>query len=269
MSIAAAAAILLAVAAASAALLLFVRRRAGPDRLLTDTTRGSAIFGVLGTAFAVVLAFVTLVSFQTFNRAKEAGDEEAVAVIELARTAQFFPPEQRDRLRGDLACYARAVAFDEWPLLRDGRRSDTVEHWVAALRETYGAVDTATAKQEAAFSHLLDVTRTRGDARRARLAAASPLVPGPVWAVLVLGGLLTILFVALFADRREPVRVQLVLIVSVALMVVAGLLLVRFLDHPFDRTSGSIQPTEMKRTISILDRTYPGRQLCDSRGEPR
>ena len=269
MPTAAAGAILVAVAAASAVLLLVVRSRSRREQLLTDTTRGSAIFGVLGTAFAVVLAFVTLVSFQTFNRAKQAADEEAVAVIDMARTAQFFPPQQRDHLRGVLACYARAVAFHEWPLLEEGRRSDLVEHWIAALRRMYGALDTRTAKQQAAFAHLLDVTRTRGDTRRERLGAATPLVPGPLWGVLLLGGVLTIGFVVLFADRREPAPVQMALIVSVAVMVVAGLLLVRFLDRPYAASTGSIEPVEMQRTISILDRTYRGQQLCDSRGVDR
>jgi hypothetical protein len=269
MSVAVAGAIVLAVAGTSAAFLLLVRSRARRDQLLTDTTRGSAIFGVVGTAFAVVLAFVTLISFQTFNSAKHAGDEEAVALVDLARTAQFFPADEQARLRGGLACYARAVAFDEWPLLEDGRRSGVVEHWVAALRDTYDDLDTRTPKQQAAFAHLLDVTQARGDARRERLSAATPFVPDPVWAVLLLGGLVTIMFVALFADRREPARIQVALIASVAAMVVAGLLLVRFLDHPYGGTSGSIEPTEMERTVSILERTYPGERLCDARGRPR
>jgi hypothetical protein len=119
-----------------------------------------------------------------------------------------------------------------------------------------------------AFGHLLDVTRARGEARRERLGAATPFVPTPVWVVLLLGGLVTIMFVALFADRREPAGIQAALIASVAVMVVAGLLLVRFLDHPYEGTSGSIEPKEMKRTISILDRTYPGERVCDPRGSP-
>ncbi|MBD0283463.1 MAG: DUF4239 domain-containing protein [Thermoleophilaceae bacterium] len=201
--------------------------------------------------------------------AKEAGDAEAVALVDLARTAQFFPPEQQEKLRGDLICYARAVAFDEWPLLEDGPRSDVVERWLVALRDAYGALDTGTPKQQAAFGHLLEVTCARGEARRERLSAATPIVPSPVWAVLLFGGLVTIMFVALFADRREAAPIQVALIMSMAVMVVAGLLLVRFLDHPYGGTSGSIEPTEMKRTISIVDRTYPGERLCDSRGHPR
>jgi hypothetical protein len=268
MSIAVAGAIVVAVAAASSAFLLVVRSRARRDRLLSDTTRGAAIFGVVGTAFAVVLAFVTLISFQTFNDAKEAGNSEAVAVVDLARTAQFYPSDQRRRLRGNLVCYARAVAFDEWPLLNDGRRSGLVEHWVAALRDTYAALSTQTAKEKVAFGHLLDVTRARGEARRERLGAATPFVPTPVWVVLLLGGLVTIMFVALFADRSESAGIQAALIAGVAVMVVAGLLLVRFLDHPYEGTSGSIEPKEMKRTISILNRTYAGERLCDSRGAP-
>lgn len=63
--------------------------------------------------FAVVLAFVILAAFETYNGAKSGAQTEASAVLEMDRTAALFPPAQRNQLRADFACYRRAVIYGE------------------------------------------------------------------------------------------------------------------------------------------------------------
>jgi hypothetical protein len=36
------------------------------------------------------------------------------------RASRLLPDEQGEVLRGDIACYARAVVADEWPTMRVG-----------------------------------------------------------------------------------------------------------------------------------------------------
>ena len=86
------------------ALFWFVRHRTAGDRFLTDTTRGSAIIGVVGGGFAVILAFVTLIALQNYESASSGGEAEAVATLEMWRTARFLPPAQRVGTQGALAC---------------------------------------------------------------------------------------------------------------------------------------------------------------------
>src|SRR5215208_3908596 len=246
--------------------MLLVRRLIRVDTLLTDQERGSAFYGFIGTAFAVVLAFVTLIAFQTYNSAKDGASREAVAIVELARSAQFYPLAQRERLRGQLACYGRAVSYHEWPLLAHSERSALVEGWIASLRATYGGLAARTEHQRVGLGHILDATQGRGEGRRERLSVADPFVPGPVWAVLVIGGVVTTLFGLLLVDLREAAAVQGALIGSVAIFVVSGLLLVLLLDHPYGSTAVRIEPIEMKRTLAILGESYPARTPCDARG---
>jgi len=52
-------------AAAAAVLLLVVIRRNVSGPLLVEPTRGTPMITVVGTAFAVLLAFVTFAAFQT------------------------------------------------------------------------------------------------------------------------------------------------------------------------------------------------------------
>jgi hypothetical protein len=252
--------------AVSVVAMLLVRRVIRVDTLLADQERGSAFYGFIGTAFAVLLAFVILVAYQTYNSAKDGASEEAVAVVELARSAQFYPAAQRDQLRGQLACYARAVTYQEWPRLAHSARSPVVESWVASLRATYGQLADRDEHQRAGISHILDATQQRGEGRRKRLEVADPFVPGPLWAALLIGGVVTTMFGLLLVDLREAAAVQAALIGCVAIFVASGLLLVLFLDHPYWNTAGRIEPTEMKRTLTILHDSYPAPTPCDARG---
>ncbi|MGC1799842.1 MAG: hypothetical protein WA701_05585, partial [Solirubrobacterales bacterium] len=49
---------------------------------------------------AVLLAFVVLEAFESFNDAKTGAEEEATTVLQLSRTADFFPPAERDPTEG-------------------------------------------------------------------------------------------------------------------------------------------------------------------------
>jgi hypothetical protein len=103
---------------------------------------------------------------------------------------------------------------------------------------------TATSR-DSAFDHWFDQSAERREGRRGRLAEAEPLVPRLVWLALFLGGGLIIVYMCFYADPREPAFVQALMVGSVTTMVVAGLLVVRFLDRPYTNASGSIKPTAM------------------------
>jgi hypothetical protein len=62
------------------------------------------------------------------------------------------------------------------------------------------------------------------------------------------GAAVVIATVTLFADREEAALTQAAVAAAVAIIVVSGLVLVRFLDKPCEDKSGSIKPTAMERT---------------------
>src|SRR5205823_13836334 len=91
----------------------------------------------VGTAFAVLLAFITLAAFQTYNGAKTGAATEAVAVFDMFKSAGFFPISERDELRADFVCYGRAVIHHEWPAMRRGQRAQLVDRWISAYRTAF------------------------------------------------------------------------------------------------------------------------------------
>jgi hypothetical protein len=256
-------------AAIAIAIMYTVRRRSRVDYFFIEVERGAGTFAFIGTAFAVLLAFVVLAAFQSFNDAKTGAEEEATTVVQLSRTAQFFPPAERDPIEGVLICYGQAVVHEEWPEMKEGTRSPIVQGWVNRLEEGLHQLHPDTPARQDAFLQLLGQEDKRTDARRARLSEANRALPAPVWFILGLGALVTIGFAMFFADRREAFIVQASLIGSITALVVSGLLLIWFLDHPYENQSGSIKPDEMERQLVIVQsEQVSAPQLCDSQGHP-
>ena len=46
----------------------------------------------------------------------------------------------------------------------------------------------------------------RQEARRTRLAEANPFVPGPLWIILLIGGVLVLVYMLLYADSGSRYR---------------------------------------------------------------
>jgi Protein of unknown function (DUF4239) len=262
-----AAVVLVLVVATAITIKLLVRRRAPEGGWFKDSPRSAGTLSVIGTMFAVVLAFVIFLALQGYQRARQASTEEAVAITELHSVAAAFEPTTRDHLQGGLVCYARAVIGDEWSAMSVGRSSERVQGWSDKLSGEIATIEPHGAREQEAYAQWFDLQAQRREGRRGRLAVATPLVPDPLWFVLGIGAAITIAYMCAQADRREGLLVQSIPIGFVSTMVTAGMLVIFFLDHPFANESGGIAPTEMRQTLMTIDHgTTPP---CDERGSGR
>ena len=84
--------ILVVAVAATITAKLLVRRRAPVGGWFTDLPRSAGTLSLIGTMFAVMLAFVILLALQSYQRAREGASVEAVAVSELNSVAGVFRP---------------------------------------------------------------------------------------------------------------------------------------------------------------------------------
>ncbi len=75
------------------------------------------IIAVVGVIYAVLLAFVVIVSWEKFNSAESVVGQEASALRSIYRESVAFPPEARAQLGDDVSRYASAVIKQEWPAM--------------------------------------------------------------------------------------------------------------------------------------------------------
>jgi hypothetical protein len=255
-------------------LMLLVRRRAPIGSFFKDTAEAAGVFAVVGTAFAVLLAFVFFLAFESYDAARNDARKEAEAAISMFRTAQLFPAPASQRLEGDVQCYSRAVIEREWPAMRHGDSSPLVQDWIEAMESTVHESPIAGDKQTAALTHWFDLSETRQEGRRGRLAESTSVVPPLVWLVIVLGGLVVVLYTCLFADPSERRLSQSLMMVATSSMVLSSLLVVYFLDHPYRDQGGSIRPSAMRTALRVMEgaqgeKLAPAALPCDASGRPR
>jgi len=235
-------------------MLWLARRNPMNDRFSSQLGEHSSAFDFLGITFAILLGFVVLQAYDSYNDAKKGAEQEAQAVLELTRTAAAFSPEEREQLEGTLVCYGRAVIAQGWPTMRDGGEgSPVVTDWGRRFREVAFEVRVRSRIDEAAFRQLLEEQDRRIEGRRMRLAEAIRVTPPPMWFVLILGASLTVGWIVLGANRQGSFVVQASAVASVAAMAAATLALVWFLDHPFEDEAGSIRPIEMEEVLRVIE----------------
>jgi hypothetical protein len=155
--------------------------------------------------------------------------------------------------------------------MRHDRQSPLVDEWLARIEATIDRIHLQSDKQRVAYDQWFQQAAERREGRRGRLAEAEPLVPALVWLALFLGGALIVAYMCFYADPAEPAFVQALMMGAVTAMVVAGILVVRFLDRPFNDSSGSIRPTAMMMTLRGMEAGTRGpaksaAALCDERG---
>ena len=253
MDIPLATAIVLAATGLAVGALLLIRRRAPKGGYYTDPERSSGVLSVLGTAFAVLLAFVIFLAFQSYDGADKAAGVEALSVKEQFEAAELFAPKDRDALQGELICYGRAVVSDEWPLMHHGGRCALVDDWVLASERSLDGVQQGDYRERTAFDKWFDEEAERDQGRSIRLLEGDGVIPSPLWLVLLLGAMVLVGFMLLFADPGEGRGAQAMLIGTVAALIATSLLVVNFLDHPYREGAGSLDPEAMEQTVGAME----------------
>ena len=252
--------------------MLLVRRGAPEGSRFKDGDRASGVFGVLATGFSVLLGFVVFLAFESYDQSRSGAEEEALVVGQQVQTALFLG-QPAVKLAGELVCYGRSVVHLEWPRAESGTLGDEINPWGVRLFRTLQTVNPQTPSQEAAYGKWLDQTSDREAARIDRIHGAVGVIPLPLWVVLLFISLVIFVFMLFFADSGEGAITQAVLMGSVAAVMVAMLLLIRFLDSPFHEGFGGVRPVAMERTLRIIDEALGavGQRVvlpCDAQGNP-
>ncbi len=248
------AALVIAVTASVAVVaMLLVRRKAPDGSYFADGDRAAGVFGVLATGFSVLLGFIVFLAFESYDQSRAGAETEAVVLAQQVETAQLLPPAAAGELTGELVCYGRSVVHTEWPRAEAGNQGDVINPWGTELFRTLQGVQPRTPSQQAAYSKWLDQRFEREAARIDRIHGAVGVIPTPLWVVLLFIAVVIFVFMLFFADSAEGAITQAMMMGSVVSVIVAMLLLIRFLDSPFHNGVGGVRPVAMERTLRIID----------------
>jgi hypothetical protein len=231
--------------------LVLVRRLAPIDELAQHTDVAGYVYAVVGVIYAVVLALVVIAAWEEYRDAREAVDDEANAVLNLARAANGWPAGDRDEVESALIAYARQVVDVEWPAMARGDfgpTADTVT--VNRLWQALNEADASAAAKSASYEIALQQLADLGAARRNRLLLGEEGLPVSMAVILIIGAVVTVGFAYLFAVANG--RLHALMIASLVVLVTLLLLLQFQLGMPFQGVS-AIEPTAMTLVLAEID----------------
>jgi hypothetical protein len=217
---------------------------------------------------ALVLAFVLVQTFSSYEDASDAANDEAAAVSTEAVAAALLPAPSGPNLVAELRCYARAVAGPGWASLEATRRTSSISNEADARVVAAVAQAERAGINETLVGDVVAADRGRAAARRVRLAEAAPSVPGIVTALLIGSVAITVASTAAFADRRIRPSLRWTLLGITTLIFTASLLVILDLDRPFGGVA-RISPSAMRGVEEQLG-TMPfgANPPCDQSGVP-
>lgn len=219
----------------SVALALFgvvhVRRRVPLATQMEQNEVAGFFIAVLGVVYGVLLAFAVVVVWEDFEEARNVAEREANSIGDVYRVAETLREPARSEIQEQAKAYVRAVITQEWRLLARGEESPDALRHLDRLWATVSAYEPSGDRESALYAKLLDELQDVGDERRMRILASREGIPPLIWALLIGGGIVTVLFTYFFG--LKSLRAQLMMTALYVAAIGFVLFLIAAVDYPY------------------------------------
>ena len=140
----------------------------------------AAIFSIIGVTYAVLLAFVAMLAWDGFNRAKAASYAEAALIGDVYNLSAGFAEPERSAIRNEIFGYAATCRDHRMAGIRPKDRAVDPDSVFLSRIEQDGcwAVHPSSQADDNLDSLLLQTMERLWDARQERLLAAQTTIPG-------------------------------------------------------------------------------------------
>ena len=209
----------------------WIHRRYRRIDFLQHNEVGGFIVSVVGTLYAVTLAFVVSIVWQEYDGSATRAATEAADGATAWHIAVGLPEPASARTRAGVVTYARLMIGDEWPAMRRGGASARGELIVTTLMHDLAAFRPANAGESNVQAQVLQNIEAMHEARHQRLADNASGIAPFQWTILLLGAAITIGFCFLFGLANHAMHA--LMTGAVACIIGATFVLIFELDYPF------------------------------------
>lgn len=234
---------------------IHVRRRVPLATQMEQNEVAGFFIAVLGVVYGVLLAFAVIVVWEDFEEARGVAEREANSIGDVYRVAESLQDPARAEVQEQAKAYVLAVINQEWPMLEHGRESPDALRHLDRLSTTIGSYEPNGARESALYAKLLDELQDVGDERRMRILASREGIPRLIWALLLGGGLVTVLFTYFFG--LKSLRAQLMMTALYVAAIGFVLFLIAALEYPYaGAVRVEVHPMELVlERIELMERT--------------
>ena len=211
----------------------------------------ASIFNKAGTVFGIMIAFVVVILWQDYHKAMDSALKEGTEALELYRDLSLYPnPKQADSALKSLVNFAKLVIEDEYPAMANMRMSQTTEHAMNNLRNDIHNINPQKRQEQILYAKILNDLENLSNLRHERLSEMESSLPGIVWAALIVGAFVAIMFSTLLGAERFWLHA--LLISMLAIILATAFYLIIELDYPF-MGELSAKPTSYIRMLKTIE----------------
>ncbi len=243
------------------------RPRQARDPTHADGLNATEASVPLVTLAVLLLTFVLVQVFGSWSSVSDEETAEGTATLQLFREGQLFGDAAfRERIEGDVVCYAISVAEQDWPAMGDGEASSVPTYWGQRIRDL-AAIEERRPRLRAEAHDLIEHDGARAAARQERLGEARPAIPGALYALMLVVVAITLVVLAVVTASSVRPGVHLAIVIVSTLAFGATLLLIRDLDEPYNGITAR-SPAETEFIIDLIRPDAPPSLPCDDAGLP-
>jgi hypothetical protein len=225
--------ILIIIGCTSGALLFLVgvtRVWSHHDRKESNDFTG-AVVAVIGTTYAVILAFTLSGVWSAFQAAQANEEQEANALTNVYRIATQLQDPAAPRIEELCVRYAQNALDREWPALKNNQMPPEGGDIIDELWQLAGRAQAHAAPDAIAAYQLMEELRGLTQYRRLRILQGREKLPIILWTVLIVGGIITVAAACFFGVSNFRFHLLQVLVlsflISLVLVAIAGI------DQPY------------------------------------
>jgi Protein of unknown function (DUF4239) len=234
---------------------ILIHRRFDGASFVAHNQIGGIIITVVAALYAVLLGFMTVVSWEHFEQSSAMVVSESDATIDAWHMAVGLPSDVRQRVRTDMIQYARFMVDHEWAQMKQGRADPTPAMISMDAIDATAGFTPKDAGQSNAQNATIEQLNTLHDARQRRIASNQAGISWFEWLVLGCGALCIIGFCWLFGGDRP--RVQAIMTSTVVVMIASTMVLLFELQYPF-RSSIGVGPEAWSGALAHIHEMQTG-----------
>jgi hypothetical protein len=207
------------------------------------------LFLTAGVIYAVLLAFVVIAMWETFDGAKANVSEEASLLVPLYRQSEDMSPAKSAEMHELLSNYAEGVINGWDHFTRTAQGSADARMAVDKIIYLFGTLTPSTKAREIVDAQFFETFSKLMEDRNKRLLQASESLSWIIWLVAVGGGALTVgMAFILYMERRTP---QILMVSTLAAMIGSLLFIMAVLNKPFLGPLG-ITPEPFEASLALF-----------------
>jgi hypothetical protein len=222
--------IIASVTAAVVFLFLVTRTSTAPSRKESNDFTG-AVVAVIGTTYAVILAFMLASVWNMFQQAQANEEQEANSLVNVFRIAGQLQDPDAATIQQLCTRYADNALDREWPAMENRELPPEGGEMINQLWVLAGQVQARAKPDAIAAYQLMEELRGLTQYRRIRAMQNREALPGILWAVLIAGGVITVAASCFFGVSNFRFHLLQVLMLSFLISLV--LVAIADIDRPY------------------------------------